>query len=416
MKKFAQALVGMLLLGASAYAQMTSLSATVVDSTSTTWANGSWSLVFTPNPSQPNPAVYNIGGTPLSSAVTSQFGYMDGSGALSLSVYQTAPITPVGSSWTLTVCPYSTAPCGIYNFTAVGSSMDLSSSLTTIIPVPKFHPVSGTYGYNDAEAILSLLPGSTYWNVTLNEQRCYTGLVWGNCSPSSGSGITQLTGDVTAGPGTGSQITTLKTVNSSIGTCGDSTNVAQVTLNAKGLATSCTAVPISFPSSTGITQLHSDGTAGPGSGDQVFTLATVNSSPGTCGDSTHVCQVTINGKGLTTSQSAVSIVGSSIAPNPNTPSFSWTAIGGSGLLDPDSNDGAGQVTVTGANSTGGVLFTITYGGTYIHKLFCTITSSIISGSGYAPLELTAASTTSFGVAAPTGVTTPTGWVQYLCHQ
>jgi len=61
--------------------------------------------------------------------------------------------------------------------------------------------------------------------------------------------------------------------------------------------------------SGGITQLTGDGLVGPGSGSQALTLATVNSSPGTCGDTTHVCQVTTNNKGLVTAQSAVSITG-----------------------------------------------------------------------------------------------------------
>jgi hypothetical protein len=33
-------------------------------------------------------------------------------------------------------------------------------------------------------------------------------------------------------------------------------------------------------------------------GSLTMTLATVNGSPGSCGDATHVCQVTTNGKGL----------------------------------------------------------------------------------------------------------------------
>jgi hypothetical protein len=60
--------------------------------------------------------------------------------------------------------------------------------------------------------------------------------------------------------------------------------------------------------STGITALTGDVTAtGPGSA--AATLATVNSAPGTCGDATHVCQITTNGKGLTTAQTAVAITG-----------------------------------------------------------------------------------------------------------
>lgn len=57
-----------------------------------------------------------------------------------------------------------------------------------------------------------------------------------------------------------------------------------------------------------ITALTGDGTAtGPGSA--ALTLATVNGSPGTCGDATHVCQIVDNGKGLVTSQSAIAITG-----------------------------------------------------------------------------------------------------------
>jgi hypothetical protein len=39
----------------------------------------------------------------------------------------------------------------------------------------------------------------------------------------------------------------------------------------------------------------------------VLTLATVNSGPGSCGDATHVCSVTTNGKGLVTGQTPISI-------------------------------------------------------------------------------------------------------------
>lgn len=57
-----------------------------------------------------------------------------------------------------------------------------------------------------------------------------------------------------------------------------------------------------------ITALTGDGTAtGPGSAP--FTLATVNSGSGSCGDATHVCAITTNPKGLVTFQSAVAITG-----------------------------------------------------------------------------------------------------------
>ena len=55
----------------------------------------------------------------------------------------------------------------------------------------------------------------------------------GGVSGSGGSGITQLTGDVTAGPGSGSEAATLATVNANVG----SFTLANVTVNAKGLVT-----------------------------------------------------------------------------------------------------------------------------------------------------------------------------------
>lgn len=96
------------------------------------------------------------------------------------------------------------------------------------------------------------------------------------------------------------------------------------------------------PSSGGITQLTGDVTAGPGSGSQVSTLATVNSGPGLCGDSSHVCQITTNGKGLTTLQTPVSIT-------------AVTSFSGDGALLSNSSS-TGGVTATLANTGGSDLF------------------------------------------------------------
>lgn len=59
-------------------------------------------------------------------------------------------------------------------------------------------------------------------------------------------------------------------------------------------------------SGSGITGLTGDGTA-TGPGVVSLTLATVNSSPGACGDATHVCVVTTDGKGRVTAQTPVAI-------------------------------------------------------------------------------------------------------------
>jgi len=85
-------------------------------------------------------------------------------------------------------------------------------------------------------------------------------------------------------------------------------------------------------SSSGLNQLTGDVTAGPGSGSQAATLATVNSGPGACGDSTHVCQVTTNGKGLVTAQTPVAITATGTALTINTFPGSGTLTNGQQLL------------------------------------------------------------------------------------
>ncbi len=120
---------------------------------------------------------------------------------------------------------------------------------------------------------------------------------------SSGSGITQLTGDVTAGPGSGSQAATLATVNSGPGVCGDSTHVCQITTDAKGRTTAQTPIAIS---------------GGGGIGDTTVSVSAGTQSSNSCSSSTNVTMT-----GLTTSM----VVSAGYSANPASLT-GWGSVGG----------------------------------------------------------------------------------------
>lgn len=101
-----------------------------------------------------------------------------------------------------------------------------------------------------------------------------------------------------------------------------------------------------------ITGLTGDGAA-TGPGTVPFTLATVNSAPGTCGDATHVAQVTVNAKGLTTSCTAVPITGSSgvTVQDAGTPLGSATTLNFSTNTSASLAGGVATITATGTGGT-----------------------------------------------------------------
>lgn len=137
-----------------------------------------------------------------------------------------------------------------------------------------------------------------------------------------------ITGD--AGIPANSNTITFEDVNTDVGTFGDATHVAVVTVNAKGLITAVEAVEItggggggidSVVGSTSITVDDTDpanpiveraaitGDAGIPANSNTLTFEDVNTDVGTFGDDTHVAVVTVNAKGLITAVEAVAISG-----------------------------------------------------------------------------------------------------------
>lgn len=133
---------------------------------------------------------------------------------------------------------------GNYGLITIGSGLIISGSVLS---------ATGSGGSSGVDTIWRT-PGKDSIQFTI-QGRYHS--IFDSVDGGSGSGITQLTGDGTAGPGSGSQAFTLATVNSNIGTFGSASAVAQFTANGKGLVTAITAVPIQIAESQ-VTSLTSD--------------------------------------------------------------------------------------------------------------------------------------------------------------
>ena len=208
-----------------------------------------------------------------------------------------------------------------------------------------------------------------------------TNYVWG--SPSS-TAITALTGDATA-TGPGSATLTLATVNATPGTFGSASSTNTVLVNAKGLVTSVTNVPIQIaesqvtnlisdlagkqPTGAYITSVTGDVT-GSGPGAAALTLATVNVTPGGYGTASSHPAITVNAKGLVTVSSSIAI---QIAESQVT-----------GLV----SDLASKVTAVSVVSANGLAGTSSGGATPALTLSTTITG-VLKGNGTAISTATA---------------------------
>lgn len=161
-----------------ARAQSTTVSATVVDQSSVTWANGTWALDFVPNPNSGSPPFWN--GNPFPSTQWHYSGALDSSGHFSQSVPSNNFITPSGSTYTVTVCPNATAQCSIIiRETFQGTSMDISTTITNNTPAISVKPGPLAIAYNDNQVnVQNSQVGYFYLNVTSGSPRYWNGLAW----------------------------------------------------------------------------------------------------------------------------------------------------------------------------------------------------------------------------------------------
>lgn len=224
---------------------------------------------------------------------------------------------------------------------------------------------------------------------------------------SGGIQTSAFTGDATKAAG-GTALT-LATVNSNVGTFGSATQVAQVTVNAKGLVTAVANVAIAITSSavTDFTEAAQDavgamvdstlvyvdatplltraaltGDATAAQGSNALTLATVNSNVGTFGSVTKAAIVTVNGKGLVTAASESTIT-------PAVGSITGLGTGVAAALAVNVGSAGAVVTFNGAGGTPSSLTLTNATGLPISGL----TASTVTAIGVGSVELGHASDT-----------------------
>ena len=150
------------------------------------------------------------------------------------------------------------------------SLMEFKGSWNPNTNTPTLVDGTGTTGFTywvsaaDTGTVAGLTDPSMY-NFQIGDLVIYNGTKWVLVTPAAGvqsvngaqgavtvNAINQLTGDATAGPASGSQseVLTLATVNSNVGSFGSSTSIPSFTVNAKGLITAASGNAVVAPAGT----------------------------------------------------------------------------------------------------------------------------------------------------------------------
>lgn len=228
-------LVSIVVFTSSLFAQTTTVTGTFQDPTGQIFANGSYRILFVPTPGNPGP--YTQSGVAFNQGPFT--GVLDASGSINLAgtIADNSTIQPAGSKWQFYICPNATAQCTQINITITGASQNISSVVNAVIPTLVVSPNPNmSRAYKNAE-ITPVVDGSSFFDVSLNCPKVYSGGTW-TCystsainlsSPPPIGNITPNTGDFNILNGSRNAITFTGSdlgaqINSAIASCTGATN------------------------------------------------------------------------------------------------------------------------------------------------------------------------------------------------
>ena len=110
-------------------------------------------------------------------------------GSFSVALSTNSTLTPIGTQWTLLICPAASAPCQTFaSFTAVGASMSLTTAISSQIQSLRFPAGYTARAYGDVEISPLPPPGGTYYNLQTILIRFWNGSIWSNLGTGGGGG------------------------------------------------------------------------------------------------------------------------------------------------------------------------------------------------------------------------------------
>lgn len=170
MKKLTKILIIslILLLSSLCFSQTTTVTFQVTDTPDgQSWNNGTWDVQLLPPTNNISISSLKITttGQPVPNSI--QSGSLSAIGSGSVVVTPTTAITPMGTQWTFTVCPFASSPCYSQNYVIYGSTQSITINPPSIRIKNPNTILAKTYG--DFEIIAS--PGMLWLDTVLNQLR-----------------------------------------------------------------------------------------------------------------------------------------------------------------------------------------------------------------------------------------------------